>query len=161
MAVALWIIELRADSGLVQLVRLLAFKRIKNQIWRRRPPRVMDCFSRRLKNSYFDMIFDLAKILTCDFPAFSSFLAWFGTFCCFDPSLELVNSSGADSRVVWKMRLSRFKRHQNQLWRRRWRRVTDSSRQSTFQNNVDLWSILVSKWTFEAMSFVKTQSFTR
>ena len=37
---------LRADCGVVGFVRFSAFKRHKNQIWGRRPPRVMGCFCR-------------------------------------------------------------------------------------------------------------------
>ena len=156
MAVALWIIESRSTSDLVQLVRILAFKRIKNQIWRRRPRRVMDCFSLRLQTRK-NVIFHFFMHFPCIMCLFS--MIWY--ILQFRP-------------ITWPSELLR---------RWLWRRLKDETltipttpksakeasiapsygcfRQSIFQKNDDLRSILVSKCAFKAINFVNTQSFTR
>ena len=149
-------VESRADSGRVQFVRLLAIKRHKNQVKRRRPSRVMGCVCGRLK--------------TRKSPFLHFFMRFPCIWCCF-------------SRIWYILLFWSITRTGERL--RRWlrRRLIDETltNQTTpksapeasmapsygcfealhFPKNVGWWTILVSRWTFETIDFVHTQPFTR
>ena len=67
----------------------------------------------------------------------------------------MVDALDADFTVVWKRRLSRFKRHKNQLWRRRPCRVTDDFCRAVYIRNIMIFLL----WLFLVLNLCGFESF--